>query len=674
MNQLFTIKDVLPSGMTVSDVKKALQKRVLKANQNKTALERGKIISELFPEEAKDTIRLGEEAMQGLLVLPGTGPELYFVGNPPKWTYNPANDNEYTFFLNRLVHLKTLAEAYGLTGDLKYAEKALSDLENWIDTNPCPPLTNENGEYVPGTFDGHRSPWRALEVGIRGYRTLPIVIELLADTPYFTDELLEKLLISVYEHCQILYHISPVLWPKANHNHYLMENLGLMSFACLFPEMNSSAQFLAHSQHELDRCMAAQCTPCGGQIEGSPSYHNGCTFWFSIRLIFARKFNIEVSETYTGQLKKMFLHSVYATRVCGGNFPWGDSHIADKEALPLAAFSCYMAYDDPSYLKTALYFYPMKALMEVVRDNLWRIADGEKLRHDLNEAALAPEKPNLKQVAWQKDLNQVYVHASWDKDALSFMTACRTPVENLHAHIDAGGFDMTAFGETLVTDPAIYTYKDDENRKHFKSALWHNCMTVNWQNMWEYIASWAYGPQKDGKIISVTEQDGMVSILSRHLNYEPVIATRVLAMIDKKFLLVMDRAENLSKNESVQVNFHLDRTCVKQTKHGLITCLADHANVELAYAQTVAPQFEVGKISTVNDVWHDSIIVHLNHTAEKAETFYHGTVILPHKAGEMVPSCRNYESYLTDTGFKLRFDLDDNSYEFLWDGTVLTRM
>lgn len=674
MSQLFTIEDVLPSGTTVSCVKEALKKRVQQANQNKTALERGKTISELFPEEAADTIRLADEAMQDLLVLPGTGPKLHFVGNPPKWTENPANDNEYTFFLNRLFHLKTLAEAYGLTGNLKYAEKALAELENWIDTNPCSLLTNEKGEYVPGIFDGHRNPWRALEVGIRGYRSLPIVIENLADTPYFTDELLEKLLISVYEHCQILYHISPIIWPRADHNHYLMENLGLMSFSCLFPEMNGSAEFLAHSQHELDRCMAAQCTACGGQIEGSPSYHNGCTFWFSIRLIFARKFNIEVPESYTNQLKKMFLHSVYATRSCGGNFPWGDSHIADKEALPLAAFSCYMAYGDPSYLKTALYFYPMKSLMEVVRDNLWRIADGKTLRRDLDEAARAPQKPDMKLVAWQKDLNQVYVHASWDRDALSFMTACRTPVENLHAHIDAGGFDMTAFGETLVTDPGIYTYKDDENRKHFKGALWHNCMTVNWQNMWEYKASWAYGPQKEGKILAVTENDGMVSILSSHKNYEPVIATRLLAMIDKKFLIVIDQAENLSKNDSVQVNFHLDRTCARQTAHGLITCAENHANVELAFDQTVVPQFEVGKISTVNDVWHDSIIVHLNHTAERAETFYHGTVILPHKAGENTPCCRSYESSVTAEGFRLRFKLDDVSYEFLWNGTDLKRI
>lgn len=270
-----------------------------------------------------------------------------------------------------------------------------------------------------------------------------------------------------------------------------MENLGLMALSCLFPEMPDSAKYLAHSQQELDRCMEAQCTPCGGQIEGSPSYHNGCVFWFSLRLVFARKFHLTVPEHYTEQLKKMFIHSVHATRACGGNFPWGDSHIAEKETMALAATACYMAFEDPFYLQTALYFYPPKTLMNDIRDNLWRIPDIRHLKEIMDDAVTAPIRPDLPLLAWQKDLNQVYLRTSWDKEAISLMTACRTPVQNLHAHIDAGGFDLTAFGETLVTDPAIYTYKDDENRRHFKSSFWHNCLTVNWKNMWEYKGSWA---------------------------------------------------------------------------------------------------------------------------------------------------------------------------------------
>ena len=365
--------------------------------------------------------------------------------------------------------MKTLAEAYSLTGNLNYAKKALDELENCIDTVPCPEIQDERGAYILEHFEG-LSPWRALEVGIRGYRTWPIVIELLAETPYFTEALLEKILINVYTHCQVLYHVSPRLWPKADHNHYLMENLGLMSFSCLFPEMKDSALFLAHSQKELERCIKQNHVPlCGGRIEGSPSYHNGCVFWFAMRIVFARKFHVDVSESYIQQLEKMFIHSVQATRACGGNFPWGDSHIAEKETMSLAAVSCYMAYAKSSYLETALYFYPVSTVLTDIRDNLWRIPEPEKLRDDMVQAQHSPVKPVFPCVAWQKDLDQVYLRTSWERDAISLMTGCRTPVQNLHAHIDAGGFDLTAYGDTLVTDPAIYTYKDSEDGNILKA-------------------------------------------------------------------------------------------------------------------------------------------------------------------------------------------------------------
>lgn len=639
-------------------------------NNREAVFAHGAVIRECFPELTDQTIKLAEEAMKGMLVLPGTGPELYFVGNPPKWTENPVNDNEYTFHLNRMHHLKTLAEAYGLTGNLTYAQKAIEELSDWIDHVHAPSLYDEQGNLAPLHFDG-LSPWRALEVGIRGYRTWPLIIELLADTPCFTEEFQQKLYQSVQLHCKILYEISPLLWPKADHNHYLMENLGLMALSCLFPEMPDSAKYLSHSQQELDRCMEAQCTPCGGQIEGSPSYHNGCVFWFSLRLVFARKFHLTVPEHYTKQLKKMFIHSVHATRACGGNFPWGDSHIAEKETMALAATACYMAFEDPFYLRTALYFYPPKTLMNDIRDNLWRIPDIRHLKEIMDDAVTAPIRPDLPLLVWQKDLNQVYLRTGWDKEAISLMTACRTPVQNLHAHIDAGGFDLTAFGETLVTDPAIYTYKDDENRRHFKSAFWHNCLTVNWKNMWEYKGSWAYGPQKEGYVRSVTANDRMTAIISFHKNYEPAETTRILALIDQQFVIVIDQVTGLVSGDSVQIHYHLDRTQVSQTSHGWITKKEGHPNIELAVSPSMVPQLEVGKISTANDVWHDSLLLHLEHTQRANQTFYHGTILIPHTVEDCAAGCTAYTSGLSSEGFFMDFSIHQKNFHLVWDGTTL---
>lgn len=670
MNAPLSVKDILAEETDASRLLDLLRKRIRQSNNGKTALKRGDAVKKAFPDLASQTVSLAEEAMKGMLVLPGTGPEPYFVGNPPGWTFNPVNDNEYTFHLNRMHHMKTLAEAYSLTGNLDYAKKALDELENWIDTVPCPAIQDTDGRYLLKNFEG-LSPWRALETGIRGYRTWPVIIELLAETPCFTQRLLEKIMVSAYIHCQILFHISPRLWPEADHNHYLMENLGLMSFACLFPEMKGSRQYLDHSQRELDRCIKAQCTACGGQIEGCPSYHNGCVFWFAMRIVFARKFHIEIPQSYTCRLEKMFVHSVHATRACGGNFPWGDSHIAEKETMSLAAVSCYMAYADPKYLETALYFYPVSTILEDIRDNLWRIPEPEILKTVMERAKASPVKPQLPTVAWQKDLDQVYLRTCWDRDAISLMTGCRTPVKNLHAHIDAGGFDLTAYGDTLVTDPAIYTYKDSEDRKQFKSAFRHNCLTVNNRNMWEYIASWAYGPQKEGHILSVTEKPGFVSVVSCHHNYEPATATRVLTLLDNRMVLVIDEVSGLQENDSVQIHFHLDRTSVTVMPQGVYTTAKNRPNVELLYDPSMETCFEVGKISTANDVWHDSSLIHLNHPFD-GTTFLHASLLIPHRPGE-APSCPEFHQEKRDDGFhiSIRTACGHTLFRLLWNGKTL---
>lgn len=664
------IKNILPQGMSVSTLLSHLRVRIREANQQLTARERGRLIREQFPDLAAETLRLADEALAGQLVLPGTGPALYYIGNPPEWTVNPVGDNEYTFHLNRMHHLKTMCEAYSLTGELKYAQKTIQEITSWIDHVPCPALNDETGIYAPGRFNG-LTPWRALEVGIRGYRTWPLVIELLADTPCMTEAFLEKLLPCVYVHCRILYEISPILWPRADHNHYLMENLGLLSFSCLFPEMKDSEVFRSHALKELDRCMDAQCTACGGQIEGCPSYHNGCVFWFAMRNVFSRKFHIEESESYTRKLDKMFRHSIHATRAGGGNFPWGDCHTADKETLCLAAVSCYMASGDRDYLAVAAHFYPITAILSDIRDNLWRIPEIDRLKKDLSWAEIHPRCPELPLLAWQKDLDQVYLRSSWAKDAVSLMTACRTPVQNQHAHMDPGGFDFTAYGLPLISDPGIYTYKDDENRYRFKCTASHNCLTINEKDAWEYQGTWAYGPQKNGCIRAVEQTAGVTCITSYHENYAPAIATRHLALVENRFLVVIDHVTGLSQTDTVQINYHLNRTRLNCSGTRSLISLDNGPAVELTAADEPAKLvIRDGKISTINDVWHDSRLVSFHIVPDENGECRFATLAVPHPVspGKQTASIRQ----LSENGrLVLECQADSRSFRLVLNGNQL---
>lgn len=645
---------------------KNLRERI-HASTKISALEKGQYIKEQFPEMAADTIRMADEALAGMLVLPGTGPALHFVGNPPLWKENPPNDNEYTFHLNRMHHWKTLSEAYSLTGDLRYAQKVTEELCDWIKENPCPPLQNPDGSYRPGAFDG-LTIWRALEVGIRGYRTWPIVLELLIDSGFITEALLEVLIPCVWLHCRVLYEISPLLWPLADHNHYLMENLGLLSFSCLFPELSGSGQFLAHAQKELGRCMEAQCTPCGGQIEGCPSYHNGCVFWFSLRLVLAKKYGLSVPLEYTEQLKGMFRHAVHATRACGGNFPWGDSHIADKETMTLAAVSCYMAFGKREYLGVARHFYPTETLLHDLRDNLWRLQDLYALRDDLSWAKENPTPPDFGTFAWQRDLSQVFMRSDWSRDALSVMTACRTPVQNLHAHMDAGGFDFTAFGEPLCSDPGIYTYRDCPERHQFKGTLWHNCLSIDHKDMWEYIASWKYGPQQAGCILCAEEKDGLSYAISRHHNYRPAVATRLLALVESRYLLLVDCVESAAPDSLIEIGFHLDRVELSPISGSAVsTCKKGAANLLLLSdggEDSIA--IEEARISPINDVAHPSRIVRYQKRLPEGGDYLQATLLLPFGADCPPPTAKNPIVTVGASGVSITLQVEGRRLMLLW--------
>lgn len=92
--------------------------------------------------EGTDTdtlLKRAGEAMEGMLVLNGTGPETVFVGIPPHWEENPCGAGGYTWTMSRLKYMLTLCKAYLLTKERRYLDKVENDLLNWFDTVPAPP-------------------------------------------------------------------------------------------------------------------------------------------------------------------------------------------------------------------------------------------------------------------------------------------------------------------------------------------------------------------------------------------------------------------------------------------------------------------------------------------------------------------------------------------------------
>lgn len=669
------IAEKLKDGITIKDVLENLKCREKNFQQGVPFAERGNIIRQLFPEIYTSCMEKAENCLKGLTILPGSA-SLHFIGNPVKWHENIYDYDEYTYQLNRMDHWRTMAEAYSFTGDRRFAEKILEEFYHWVDDCPCQPLFDADGNLAVEDFDGCRCNqgiWRSLEVGIRMYRTWPHVIHHLIDGGFLDERFLETYLSSIYQHARILYLVTPKLWPNADHNHYLMENNGLLYLSCMFPEFKDAEIWREHAIHELERSIDAQVTEGGGQIEGCASYHNGCTYWFTLPILLAEKYGFSMSAHYRERLKKMIEYSTHATRPCGGNSSWGDSHTYSG-TLSTGAFCYYLAFGDSSYMKNALYYYSMKDLQVPIAQYIWEVPDLKNLAAQMKELKTQAVPPALSDINWQKELKQVFLRTDWSRDALYVMFACRTPVQNLHAHIDPAGFEFSAYGRVLLGDPAIYYYKDDENRKNLKSAHWHNCLTLNHENPWEYISSWGYGPQKPGDILAVKKDERLIYSVAEHRNYEPVIHKRVVAIVDQKFLAVMDILTGMTPDTSVQINFHMDSSCaMADSEESYAASMDSRANITVYGDRRLKPFLVPAKISTKNDVWHDTMIARFNvdHLTEKRYAFL--SIAYPTPAGQKAPIVTEIsEQFMDDGSVQFGFMMDGDRYKLSLADNILS--
>ena len=82
--------------------------RARNARTHRALQAKARYLNAQFPTFAASLIQSADEALEGRLILPGTMAETYFVGDPPDWTANPVDDNEYVWSLNRMGHWKAL--------------------------------------------------------------------------------------------------------------------------------------------------------------------------------------------------------------------------------------------------------------------------------------------------------------------------------------------------------------------------------------------------------------------------------------------------------------------------------------------------------------------------------------------------------------------------------------
>lgn len=543
-----------------------------------------------------------EEILCGWLKLPGRKGKSYVGKETPQWKEFPKEnqDMEAVFVLNRHEHWNILMEAYQRTGDERYADRVWKEFESWYQECPCPEIKPDRA-YLKKWFDTYRDPekacWRSLEAGIRMFRVWPNIPKYLFHSKNVKKEYICHFKESLIQHARVLSTVSPAFFPKADHNHYLMETFGLLTLGCVYPWLRERDTWREQAVKELKRCFMAQITEDGGQIEGCPYYHNETIGLMAEAVLLMKSYQIPVEDIYLQRLKKSLEYTLYTVRPTGKNVAFGDSDAADtwKKALKLGG----------------------KAF-----------GREEFARWESKEKAVS-----LPPLNYQRELGQVFVRSHWGRDAASLAVICKAPVQNEHAHIDGGSFEFTAFGKTMLTDPGRYTYQEGEVRKLFKSAEYHNTLLVNGKSPFNYIGTWKYGEQKPACITEVTP--GFIHMHQEA--YAPAIhERRIYYQLSEPcpWLLIRDDITNLKRGDFVELYYHLDFTRIEELPDRTGVCAEDFRE-QVRCIIRISPETEkkilAGKVSEAMDSCHESrrLVCRAVSRGQKVLRLY--TLIVPEK-------------------------------------------
>jgi hypothetical protein len=571
--------------------------------------------------EALATLRARvAEQRAGRFILPGSEGRPLFAGSPPRWHENPtpSGNREWLWTLNRHYHWPHFLRVAVLDHDDALRTQVLAEWLDWIAACPLPAWDNSETS-LRAVFDSV-TPWRTLEAGLRMELTWPVAWESFAADPALAPADRARLLASFQEHGRVLAAVPPLLWPHADHNHYLTECAGLLRVALAFPEFSDAPAWRDQAWNEIGRCLFTQFTSEGGQIEGCPHYHAVSLRTLAQAILHGREHGLALPDSWRPRLEGALAYSLHSLRPTGVNVPWGDSDATSSGPL-LAALLGALALDRTDELPHLRVLAPPAAWRAAVAESLWHAPDPEAWLAQLSALPAPAAAPS--RLHHDRGLGQVMLRTDWTPAAASVFFTCLTPVNNGHAHLDPAGFDYTAHGRALAVDPGRYTYHKGPDRYAFKSAAYHNTVTIDDRDPFAYRSTFDFEPQRPGRITAVTAGPGWQSAASEQHNFAPVVHRRTVILLDDSgALLVTDTFTGLAPAQTVQLWFHLDSTAVHLDAATAETRDPALANLRVLGDPALTLTAHPGRVSDLLDVARASTRLRFSDTGGPSDRTY----------------------------------------------------
>ena len=436
------------------------------------------------------------------------------LGFPPRWNVDPrtgieaplvfgkdlnyrdpalVGDIKYLWEPNRHLELVTLAQAWHLTREERYALGCRTLLDSWFSQCPYPRGVNwcVSLEHAVRLVN-----WSFAWFLLGG--DAAVIFEGEAGQAFR-----QRWLESIYQHC----HFIPRHWSRHSsaNNHLLGEATGLFVAALTWPLWRASAEWERQARAELEREALAQTFADGVNKEQAIWYHHAVADMMLVAGLVARANDRDFGKEYWGRLEVM-LEFVASVMDVGGNVPLiGD---ADEGVLvrfvpeqggggngagdPAASremdvFSSLLATGAVLFERPAL-----RAKSGVFDDkSRWLLGDAGATAYARIDASRAfpvrrafPEGGYF--ILGEDFETPREVRLVADAGPLGYLAIAA------HGHADALAFTLSVGGKPILVDPGTFSYSSQPWRRYFRSTAAHNTVVVDDQDQSEYGGSFLW--------------------------------------------------------------------------------------------------------------------------------------------------------------------------------------
>jgi Heparinase II/III-like protein/Heparinase II/III N-terminus len=459
------------------------------------------LVIDRMPAALDEIVKVAEAACRGRFDL--LGYEGLAFGNPVDWSLDPVSgcraprehwsllnpldgntvgDSKVVWELNRHQWMVQLGQAYGVTGELRYARAFTEHVGRWIDANP------------PGVGINWAS---SLEVSFRLIAWCWALM-LLRGSPVLSPAAFDRIVRSIWAHAAhveryLSYYFSP-------NTHLTGEALGLVYAGLIFPELPRADRWRELGTRILVEQSARHILPDGVYFELSTGYQRYTLEFYLHLLILSERNGWPLPPAVAERVGRM-VDFLLAVRCPDGSMP----QIGDADGgtlLPLAR----RAQDDfRGVLATAAVVLGRAdcawAAGGPAPEVLWLLGPAGLEAFD----ALRPAPPAGPPSRLFASGGYAVMRGGWapdDHQLIFDVGPLGCPVSGGHGHADLLSVQCAVFGEPYLVDSGTYCYAGDlESRGYFRSTAAHSAVVVDGESQAAQAGPFRWTARPDARLL-----------------------------------------------------------------------------------------------------------------------------------------------------------------------------